>query len=211
MSGRTNAQWLAALNAPGPERDTALADLRAILVAGLPHALNQWLAPDDPHLSALAEEVAQETLLRVLAHLDSFEGRSQFTTWAHKIAVRLALTELRRHKWREISLDDLLEAETPASPVRLMADPRSTPEQHAEQADLSALLQRMIMEELTAKQRQAMLAMGQGMPLSEIAQRLGMERNALYKLLHDGRMRLKRRLEREGLLSSEMLAVFERG
>ncbi|MCK7505732.1 MAG: hypothetical protein MZV70_17715 [Desulfobacterales bacterium] len=36
------------------------------------------------------EEVTQETLLRVLDQLGTFEGRSQFTTWVHKIAVRIA-------------------------------------------------------------------------------------------------------------------------
>lgn len=43
----------------------------------------------------------QETLLRVLDQLDTFEGRSLFTTWVHKIAIRIALTELRRKRWRD--------------------------------------------------------------------------------------------------------------
>jgi RNA polymerase sigma-70 factor (ECF subfamily) len=50
----------------------------------------------------------------------------------------------------------------------------------------------------------------QGMPLEEAARRLGTDRNALYKLLHDARLRLKRRLAREGLSPAELLAVFER-
>ncbi|MEK7329060.1 MAG: sigma factor-like helix-turn-helix DNA-binding protein, partial [Chloroflexota bacterium] len=65
-------------------------------------------------------------------------------------------------------------------------------------------------EELTAKQLQAMIAVGvKGMPLEEAARRMGMKRNALYKLLHDARLRLKRRLAREGLSAAELLAVFE--
>jgi RNA polymerase sigma-70 factor (ECF subfamily) len=67
----------------------------------------------------------------------------------------------------------------------------------------------IIMEELTDKQRKAMTAIMEGFPLEEAAQRLGTNRNALYKMLHDARLRLKKRLEKEGLTMQEILAVFE--
>ncbi len=207
---RTNAQWLSDLRTTSAERDAALADLRLIILNGLSYALQNWLLPDDPRFSALTEEVAQETLLRVLAHLDSFEGRSQFTTWTHKIAVRVALTELRRRKWREVSLESLLESETDDTPPRRLASPGPSPEQVVEKAELLEHVRQIINEELTERQRLAMTAVAlKGMPLEEVARRMGAERNALYKLLHDARLRLKRRLAREGLLVSEMLAVFE--
>ncbi|MBI3361237.1 MAG: sigma-70 family RNA polymerase sigma factor [Chloroflexi bacterium] len=209
---RTNADWLADLGSPGPAREDALTDLRAILLAGLPYALTNWLSPDDAQFSALAEEVVQETLLRVLANLDQFEGRSQFTTWAHKIAVRVALTELRRRHWRDVSLENLMETRDDEAEPALMADRAPGPEAAAEQADMLARLQRIMMEELTEKQRQALIAARvKGMPLEEVARRMGMERNALYKLLHDARLRLKRRLAREGLTPEEVLAAFEQG
>jgi RNA polymerase sigma-70 factor (ECF subfamily) len=128
----------------------------------------------------------------------------------HKIAVRVALTELRRKRWKDVCLENLIENEdAPISPS-LMADPTIGPETTAEQADLLALVQRLIAEELTEKQRQAMVAVTiQGMPLEEVARRMDMKRNALYKLLHDARLRLKRRLASEGLTAQEVLAVFE--
>lgn len=212
MSKRTNEQWLSDLRAAGSVQESALADLRAVILAGLPYALATWLSPDHPQFSALAETVTQETLLKVLARLDSFEGRSQFTTWAHKIAVRIALTELRHQRWKDVSLESLSESDE-ASEITpgFMADPAPSPEVMAEQADMMAHIQRMIVQELTDKQRRAMLAVGKGMPLEEAARRLGMERNALYKLLHDARVRLKKRMEREGLTSASVLAVFEPG
>jgi RNA polymerase sigma-70 factor (ECF subfamily) len=51
----------------------------------------------------------------------------------------------------------------------------------------------------------------QRMPIEEVARQMGMERNALYKLLHDARLRLKKRMEREGLKPEEVLAAFESG
>ena len=49
----------------------------------------------------------------------------------------------------------------------------------------------------------------QQIPLEEAAKRLKTNRNALYKLLHDARLRLKRRLKTEGLTAQEVLASFE--
>src|ERR1041384_6162689 len=125
MPPRTNEAWLSDLRSNGPEREAALEDLRTIIQKGLPYALSRWLSPDQPQFSSLVEEVTQETLLRVLDQLDTFEGRSQFTTWVHKIAVRIALTELRRKRWRDSALDELVENEDVPPPPGLLADPRS--------------------------------------------------------------------------------------
>ena len=46
------------------------------------------------------------------------------------------------------------------------------------------------------------------MPLEEVARRMGTNRNALYKLLHDARQRLKKRMMAEGLSPQEVLAAF---
>lgn len=209
MEKRTNEQWLSDLRTPGPDQEVALADLREIVYKGLPYALGKWLPADDPHLDPLIEEVTQDTLLRVLSRLDTFEGRSQFTTWVHKIAVRIALTELRRRKWRDVSLDSLIEDQPISASLRLMADKKSGPETSAEQSDMIDQIERLISEELTEKQRQAMIAISiQGMPLEEVARRMNTSRNALYKLMHDARLRLKRRLAQEGLTPQDVLAIF---
>ena len=210
MAQRTNEQWLLDLREPGPAQEAALAALRAVVMAGLPYALSKWLSPGDPKFEPLAEEVAQDTLLRVLDKMDTFEGLSKFTTWVHTIAVRLAITELRRRRWRIVSLDDLVETEEGETTPLLVTDPAPGPEAVTERADLLVHIQQIIMNELTEKQRQAMIAVAiKGMPVGEVARRIGMKRNALYKMMHDARLRLKKRLEREGLLTGEVLVAFE--
>ena len=212
MSPRTNDQWLEDLRVTGPSQEAALADLRAVILRGLPYALANWLSPNDPQFAPLAEEVAQETLLRTLARLDTFEGRSKFTTWVQKIAVRIALTELRRRKWRDVSLDELVDNDVSPPPARLMADYAPGPESIVEGVDMLERLRRIISEELTEKQRQAMIAISiKGMPLEEVASRMGTNRNALYKLMHDTRLRLKHRLAQEGLTPEDVQAIFEKG
>jgi len=210
MTTRTNEAWLSDLKSSGPAREAALEDLRSIIQKGLPYALSRWLSPDQPQFNSLVEEVTQETLLRVLDQLDSFEGRSQFTTWVHKIAVRIALTELRRKRWRDASLDELTENEDIPPPPGLLADPQAGPEISAERADMIVRVRRIIDEELTERQRQALLLLGvQDMPMEDAARKLKTNRNALYKLLHDARLRLKNRLSMEDINAHEVLALFE--
>jgi RNA polymerase sigma-70 factor (ECF subfamily) len=212
MTTRTNDQWISDLSTDGAPREAALEDLHVIILRGLPFALSRWLSPSNPQFESLTEEVAQETLLRVLDQLHTFEGRSMFTTWVHKIAIRIALTELRRKRWQDSSLDEMVDnEETPVSP-RILEDSSATPEQTAERADMMERVRRVIDEELTERQRRALIMLGlQGMPMEEAARRLKTNRNALYKLLHDARLRLKQRLQTEGLDAQEVLTAFEQG
>jgi RNA polymerase sigma-70 factor (ECF subfamily) len=203
MEQRSNQQWLDALNSSGPERDRALAELRVLLFKGLNYALRGWRRTAGRDFEALAEDFTQEALLRILDNLGSFEGRSRFTTWAHKIAVRVALTELRRKRWQDISLDKLV---TEDGAEATMSSEEAGPETEAERTDLLVWMKQIMMEELTEKQRKAIAAVAfGGMPLEEVARRMDTNRNALYKLIHDGRVRLKRRLVREGMSPQDLL------
>ena len=210
MATRSNANWLSDLRAEGEARESALADLREVIQHGLPYAVSRWVSPQDPLFAPLIEEATQETSLRVLDQLDSFEGRSMFTTWVQKIAVRIALTELRRKRWQDSSLDELLDREVSPASAALMADRSPGPDVLAERDDIIAHIRRILEQELTPKQREALILLGiQDVPLDEAARRMKTNRNALYKLLHDARLRLKRRLRAEGLSAPKILSAFE--
>lgn len=54
-----------------------------------------------------------------------------------------------------------------------------------------------------------MTAIGvKGVSMDEISRRMGTNRNALYKMMHDARLKLKHRLKREGYDPEELLALF---
>jgi RNA polymerase sigma-70 factor (ECF subfamily) len=210
MATRTNEAWLSDLRAEGELKAAAIKDLRAVIQKGLPYALSRWLSPSVPQFSALVDEVTQETLLRVLDQMDTFEGRSQFTTWVHKIAIRIALTELRRKRWRDTSLDELTENEDIPPPQRLLEDPQASPENLAERSDMLAHVRRVIDEELTDRQRKALTMLAiQDVSMEDAARKLRTNRNALYKLLHDARLRLKMRLAMEDISPHDVMSLFE--
>ncbi len=204
MKERTNEQWLMELRGANP--DEALADLYDLLVRGLRAAFGGY----GGGIEANFEDFAQEALIRITGNLDSFRGESRFTTWAQKIAMNVALTELKRRRWRDVSLQDLFARREAAD--RGPADTQLTPEQLAFQNMVLEELRRIIDEDLTDRQREAVVAVIlEGMPISEVAERMGTNQNALYKLLHDARRKLKRRMEAAGLSPQEVLAAFDEG
>jgi len=204
MQNRTNEEWLSDLR--GENQDLAIEDLRRVLTKGLIYALSSRISTD---LEAQVDDFVQDAILRILDKMDTFRGESRFTTWAQKVAVRVAFTEMRRQRWKDISLEDLLPEDSGDFTPLVLADPSPDPERLASQSQLLEMIEKMMSEELTDRQRTALLAVVQGgMPLEEVARRMDTNRNALYKLLHDARKQMRVRLLEKGLTAEEVLAVF---
>ena len=200
MTEWTNEDWLRSLGGVNAD-EAAVAELREVLRRGLCRALAGRAAADDGFM----EDMTQEGVLKVLGGLSTFRGDSRFTTWAITVAVRVAFTELRRARWRDVSLDRLVED----APARLpAASPADDPSQDAQQAIL-AVMHRVIESDLTDRQRQALVAELRGMPQAEIAAQMGLTRNALYKLTYDARQSLKRGLEVAGISGDEVRVTFD--
>ena len=213
---RSNEAWLRALTGAPAEQDAAITALHARLQRGLYWYLARErsdLAGRSPaELEQMAEDYAQDSVMRVLQRLDSFRGESRFTTWATRIALRIAISDLRRARYHDFRLDDLT-ADGELLPARgdaLLNDDHSpTPEGIAERADVQERIARALREKLTPRQRQALEAVVlQGVPLEVVAQQMGSNRNALYKLVHDARRKLRAELEAQGLDVAYMLDLF---
>ena len=109
---RNNDEWIKSLEAEGPVRETALADLRELLVVGLKSSLKSR----SDYVESMMDDFLQDSLIRILQALNQFQNRSRFVTWATSIAIRVAMTELRKRRWRDVSLEKLV-ADTNFDPV----------------------------------------------------------------------------------------------
>lgn len=197
----TEINWPHALRATDEgEQAAAVSALRDILVRGLRVALRDR----DDVSDAQVEDFAQEGLLRVLARLDQFEGRSRFTTWAHAVALNTAFAELRRKRWQDVSLDALLAAGS------RLGEPEVLPDDGAgeDRGRILTALRHAIQVGLTERQRAGILAELSEMPFDQIAALLGANRNAAYKLLHDARRALKQRLQEAGITAQDIQSAF---
>ena len=181
----------------GASRDDAIARLRAILLRGLSKSLNnRYGKPFN------AEDVVQDALMKVLGSLDQFEGRSKFTTWAMTIATRIGISALRRKYHQDVSFTAFDKDEGHSMEIAIAVEPSL---QNAEsRAQVFTVLQKLIDTELTDKQRLATRAFLSNFATDEIADQMKMNRNAVYKLIHDARQKLKDGFVRAGLTSDDI-------
>jgi RNA polymerase sigma factor (sigma-70 family) len=192
--------WVDRLRSAGQVRDAAIEELRRTLVRGLVHALGPRGGGE-----AFAEDVAQEAILRILDSLESFAGRSRFTTWAMTIAVRIGISELRRKRFQDVSLEQITAGESLS--VDPAQDVAGSSEKLERRAILLELLKRLVEQNLTQKQRTVVQADLGGMPIEEIARRLGTNRNAVYKMFHDARAKLKAGFAAAGISAEDVQAA----
>jgi RNA polymerase sigma-70 factor (ECF subfamily) len=202
LGAKVPRDWVALLSSPGAERDAAITELHGLLLRAARFevgrrraAFPQLRAGDDDDL---ARQSADDALMSVLRRLGDFRGQSQFTTWAYKFAVVEAGAKVRKHAWQG--------REIPLEPERwpLIADGASTPHQHAEAREILSALQKDIEGELTAHQREVLVALAlNDVPIDVLAERLHTTRGAVYKTLHDARRKLRAALVARGLGNDE--------
>ena len=216
MTERTNEAWLADLRGASETQARALEDLQVRLQRGIFYYLSRERSDlsglSNHELTQMSEDLAQDATLRVVENLDSFRGDSLFTTWATRIAVRVAISDLRRARYKDFSLDemtangDLLVLS--GNPVASVQPP--APERAAEQTEILTRIQQALDDVLTERQQQALIAVAvRGVPLEVVAEQMNTNRNALYKLLHDARRKLKTHLEAQGLSMEYVLNLFQ--
>jgi RNA polymerase sigma-70 factor, ECF subfamily len=60
---------------------------------------------------AIAEELCQEVFVRVWQKIHSFRGESAFSSWLHRLAANVVLSELRKKRLLTTNLDELNESQ----------------------------------------------------------------------------------------------------
>ncbi|MBK6941886.1 MAG: sigma-70 family RNA polymerase sigma factor [Planctomycetes bacterium] len=132
-----------------------------------------------------AEDVVQETFVRVFQHLQNFRGRSSFRTWSMHIALNLAHDRLRTRR-RTPSPRDLAAGIAPLDSL--------APDHAANGRDDRAALERAVAD-LPPRQRLTLLMkVVDGLTHVDIAKVLGTTESAARVYLSMARSTLRRRL-----------------
>lgn len=190
--------WVARLSAQGVVRDDATRRLHALMLRAARHQVARMSGGGGlgrARLEEIVQSAADEATMAVLSRLETFEGRSRFTTWAYKFGILHAAVEVRRAAWkhREVDLDAIAD----------LASNTLAPEAFAVATEFTEAVRAEIENSLTPHQRRVVLALVvEGIPIDVLAERLGTNRNALYKTLHDGRTRLRAALTVGGYLGT---------
>ena len=112
--------------------------------------------------SDLAMDLTQDAFIRAWERLDRFQGRSAFSTWLYRIAVRLAYDAIERERRM-----------TRGGVDRDLADPAPGPDRRAERSAAAEELERRIAELPDVQRAVVVLRTYDELPYREIAEILG--------------------------------------
>ena len=194
---------------PVPERENEI-ELARRLIAGEPEAFNRFVDYFRArifHYSWLmcghredAEEVAQETLMKVFESVDQLREPEKVKPWVFRIAKNACLTKRRRSIFapaRELSLDELMPAkQQDGDQVRLeIADWSSLPDGKALQSEMKGLLEKAIRGLPETYRSVVLLRDMEELSTQETAQILDVSEDVVKTRLHRGRLAIRQRLD----------------
>ncbi|MGN6871223.1 MAG: RNA polymerase sigma factor [Solirubrobacteraceae bacterium] len=191
----TSRAWIDALSSHSLHREEAIGRLHALLLREARFEVRRRTAslahPSGADLDDLAMQAADDAVVAILAKLDQFRGDSLFTTWARHFVQREVPAKIRRRLGhaRELPTDEGFEH------AQLWTLDAESPHERAVAMETARTLALLIADELTARQREVLIALTiDGVPTKDLARRLDTTPGAVYKTLHDARRKLKANL-----------------
>ena len=141
-----------------------------------------------------AEDVLQETYLKALRSLPSFEGRSSLMTWLYRIAVNEALMAVRRRKPQALSVEEPDPDDETESQEMEIVDFCCLPEGELLSSETRRALDQAV-RYLPANLRVVFVMRDmEGLSIQDTAEALGLSENNVKTRLLRARLRLRQEL-----------------
>ncbi|MBI3983608.1 MAG: sigma-70 family RNA polymerase sigma factor [Gemmatimonadetes bacterium] len=141
----------------------------------------------------LAEDLAQETFVKVLGALDSYRPEFKFSSWIFKIANNAAIDHLRKRQLDTLSLEGAPDASNPdrveATQIQV-ASRRETPLEEVEARELGSAIEQAIGELRPEYRSCIILRHIEGRSYEEIAQTLDLPLGTVKTYIHRARAEL---------------------
>jgi RNA polymerase sigma-70 factor (ECF subfamily) len=149
---------------------------------------------------ARAEDVVQDTFVRVIRGAHDWEQRARFSTWLFTIARNLCLDHMRREKHRQAeSLDEPAGADDARPLSETIEGPQAGPERQTSNARVRPVITTAI-EKLPAEQREVfVLREYSGVPFKEIAELTGVSENTVKSRMRYALEGLRKALTAAGI------------
>jgi RNA polymerase sigma-70 factor (ECF subfamily) len=146
---------------------------------------------------ATAEDLAQETFIKVLNALDSYRPEYKFSSWIFKIANNAAIDHLRRRDVNTLSLDGAPDART-ADEIEATAlqaiDHGPTALAEVESRELGATIEQAISKLRPEYRACILLRHVEGRAYEEIAEALDLPLGTVKTYIHRARLELRESL-----------------
>ena len=151
---------------------------------------------------ARAEDLAQETFLRIVKGAASWEHRARFQTWLYTIARNLCVDSTRRERFRRADSLDAQDGED-GPLVDAVPSDGAMPDRAAQSVRLRPLLQRALLA-LPPEQREVFVLREQaGLPFKEIAELVSANENTVKSRMRYALEGLRKSLASAGVTAED--------
>jgi RNA polymerase sigma-70 factor (ECF subfamily) len=142
-----------------------------------------------------AQDVVQETFVKVCQNLGQFQAHSKFSTWLYRIAVNQSLMELRKRRKPPAAVELSLDADEEGGQLPIdLSDWRPNPEEQYKGSELRELLTRMLLELRPALRVVFIMRDIEGLSLQETAEALALTVAAVKTRCLRARLEIRERL-----------------
>jgi RNA polymerase sigma-70 factor (ECF subfamily) len=187
----------------GPSDEALVVALRDGDTASLGELVRRWERPLFRFVFRLlpspddAQEVCQETFLRILRRSDRFRDTGRFSTWMYQIALNLCRDRRRkRRRWSAVVVDGGLDSDRPPAGA-LGRTAEGAPDEVAARREIQRRVRRAL-RRIPAEQREVLvLKEFEGLRFREIAEIVGCPESTVKSRMYYGLRGLKNALERE--------------
>lgn len=146
-----------------------------------------------------AEEVAQDTLLKIFGNFDQLKDAESVKPWVFRIAKNFCLMKRRKSVFapqRELSLDELMPAKNGEGDRPLqIADASELPEHEVLRNELNRELEKALQDLPDIYRSAVLLRDVEGMSTAEAAEVLEVTEDVVKQRLHRGRLALRKSLD----------------
>ena len=145
-----------------------------------------------------AEDLAQETFVRVFNNIDRYDPRFKFSSWIFKIATNLTIDHIRRKELDTVSIDgsrNAVTAEQIEATSITIASPDENPEELLEAKELGEEIEGAIGKLRPEYKAAILLRHVEGREYQEIAEILSLPLGTVKTYIHRGRNELREQLQ----------------
>lgn len=151
-----------------------------------------------------AEDICQETFLRVYINIDKYNEKFKFSTWVYKIATNLCIDRIRKNKKNVFSLDDNSFNDDNIDWYSIVPDARVNTEEEIILNEQKSIIQKCF-EGLSVKYRTIMtLRYVDGLTLQEISKITELPVTTIKTRLHRGREYMRGNLINNNLINERI-------
>lgn len=142
-----------------------------------------------------AEDIAQETFLRVYLSVKSYQPQAELFTYLYTIATNLSLNRLRKKRRLQwFSLDAFKTEGEEESGLEVPADPAGQPDQSLEREEREVAVRRALDALPPAQKTAVILSRYEGLSYKQIVQVMDISMSAVESKLHRAKQTLRKKL-----------------